>query len=157
LRLRVWRSPCCRARTASERSLEAVQPFPGLAGAKSTKEENRLPSRSHRSAYRRSAIQYKSHPAPPPNTRRAVCTVKVIFSKVNCRLVLKGRERELPISICSTRHSSKRSDRIFMRQAFTSNQKARSRQNTSRGNAPRTHTRTHRDLPHLSPSPEYHP
>jgi hypothetical protein len=63
---------------ASEGSLEAVEPFPGLAGVKSTKEENRLPSRSHRSAYRRGAIHYKSHPAPPPNTRWEVCTVKVI-------------------------------------------------------------------------------
>jgi hypothetical protein len=78
LRLRIWHNPCCRAHTASEGSLEAVEPFPGLAGAKSTKEENRLPSRSHRSAYRRGAIHYKSHPAPSPNTKRSVCTVKAI-------------------------------------------------------------------------------
>jgi hypothetical protein len=45
-------SPCCRARTASEGSLEAVEPFPGLAEVKSSKEERRLLSRSHRSAYR---------------------------------------------------------------------------------------------------------
>ena len=43
LRLRVWRSPCCRAHTASEGSLEAVEPFPGLARAKSTKEGKTTP------------------------------------------------------------------------------------------------------------------
>jgi hypothetical protein len=52
--------------TTSEGSLEAMEPFPGLAGVKSSKEECRLPSRSHRSAYRQGAIHYESHPAPPP-------------------------------------------------------------------------------------------
>jgi hypothetical protein len=43
MRLRVWHCPCCRAHTASEGSLEAVELFPGLAGAKSTKEEKPFP------------------------------------------------------------------------------------------------------------------
>jgi hypothetical protein len=43
LRLRVWLSLRCRAHTASERSLEAVEPFPGLAGAKSSMEEEPSP------------------------------------------------------------------------------------------------------------------
>jgi hypothetical protein len=38
LRLRAWLSLRDRARTTRERSLEAVEPFPGLAGAKSSKE-----------------------------------------------------------------------------------------------------------------------
>jgi hypothetical protein len=43
LRLRAW--PCLRGRahTACERSFEVVEPFPGLAGAKSTKEEKTTP------------------------------------------------------------------------------------------------------------------
>jgi hypothetical protein len=43
LRLRVWLSLRCRAHTASGRSLEAVEPFPGLPGAKSSKEEEPSP------------------------------------------------------------------------------------------------------------------
>jgi hypothetical protein len=43
LRLRAWPSLRGRAHTASERSLEAVEPFTGLAGAKSTKEEKTTP------------------------------------------------------------------------------------------------------------------
>jgi hypothetical protein len=43
LRLRAWPSLRDRAHTARERSLEAVEPFPGLAGAKSTKEEKTTP------------------------------------------------------------------------------------------------------------------
>jgi hypothetical protein len=43
LRLRAWPSLRGRARTTRERSLEAVEPFPGLAGAKSTKEGKTTP------------------------------------------------------------------------------------------------------------------
>jgi hypothetical protein len=49
----------------------------------------------------------------------------------------------------TTRPSGKRPDRIFPRQPFTSNQVARSRQNTARRYAPRTHARTHQDT-HIS-------
>jgi hypothetical protein len=61
LPLQVWCSPRYGARTASEGSLEAVEPFPGLAGVKSAKEERRLPSQSHRSTYRQDAIHNESH------------------------------------------------------------------------------------------------
>jgi hypothetical protein len=44
LRLRAWPSLRGRARTAHERSLEAVEPFPGLAGAKSSREEKTTPN-----------------------------------------------------------------------------------------------------------------
>jgi hypothetical protein len=44
LRLRVWLSLRCRAHTASGRSLEVVEPFPGLAGVKSSKEEESSPN-----------------------------------------------------------------------------------------------------------------
>jgi hypothetical protein len=43
LRLRAWPSLRGRAHTALERSLEAVEPFPGLAGAKSPKEGKTTP------------------------------------------------------------------------------------------------------------------
>jgi hypothetical protein len=128
LRLRVWRSPCCRAHTAIEGSLEAVEPFPGLAGAKSSKEESRLPTRSHRSACRRGAIHYESHPAPPPITRRAVCTKVDTASGSKSTRSLGAESEHSPSPPRPTRRSGKRPDRIFPRQAFTSNQTARSRQ-----------------------------
>jgi hypothetical protein len=43
LRLRVWHSLCWSAHSASERSLEAVEPFPGLTGAMSCKKEKPSP------------------------------------------------------------------------------------------------------------------
>jgi hypothetical protein len=43
LRLRAWPSLRGRAHTTRERSLEAVEPFPGLAGAKSSKEGKTTP------------------------------------------------------------------------------------------------------------------
>jgi hypothetical protein len=43
LRLRAWLSLRGRAHTTRERSLEAVEPFPGLAGAKSSKEGKTTP------------------------------------------------------------------------------------------------------------------
>jgi hypothetical protein len=43
LRLRAWPSLRGRAHTTRERSLEAVEPFPDLAGAKSTKEGKTTP------------------------------------------------------------------------------------------------------------------
>jgi hypothetical protein len=43
LRLRAWPSLRGRAHTARERSLEAVEPFPGLAGAKCSKEGKPTP------------------------------------------------------------------------------------------------------------------
>jgi hypothetical protein len=128
LRLRVWRSLCCRAHTASERSLKAVEPFPGLAGAKSSKEERRLPSRPHRSAYRKGAIHYESHPAPPPITRRAVCTKVDTASGGKSTRSLGVESEHSPSPSRPTRRSGKRPDRIFPRQAFTSSQMARSRQ-----------------------------
>jgi hypothetical protein len=128
LRLRVWRSPCCRAHTASEGSLKAVEPFPGLAGAKSSKEEHRLPSRSHRSAYRKGAIHYESHPAPPPITRRAVCTKIDTASGGKSTQSLRAESEHSPSSSRPTRRSGKRPDRIFPRHAFTSSQMARSHQ-----------------------------
>jgi hypothetical protein len=45
--LRVWLSLCCRAHTASERSLEGVEPFPGLAVAKSSKDERAVSRHDH--------------------------------------------------------------------------------------------------------------
>jgi hypothetical protein len=67
-----------------------VEPFPGLTGAKSSKEERRLPSRSHRSAYRQGAIHYESHPAPLPITRRAVSMVRVQRSMVRLTIGPEG-------------------------------------------------------------------
>jgi hypothetical protein len=43
LRLRAWPSLRGRAHTSRERSLEDVEPFPGLAGAKSSKEGKTTP------------------------------------------------------------------------------------------------------------------
>jgi hypothetical protein len=43
LRLRAWPSLCGRAHTARERCLEAVEPFPGLAETKSSKEGKPTP------------------------------------------------------------------------------------------------------------------
>jgi hypothetical protein len=157
LRPQVWRSLHCRARTASERSLEAMEPFLGLVEAKSSKEKHCLPSRSRRSAYRRGAIHYESRPAPPPITRRAVCTKVGTASGGKLTRSLGAESEHSPSPSHPTCRSGKRPDRIFPRQAFTSNQKALSRQNTSKRNTPRIHARTHRDLLHLSPSPEYHP
>jgi hypothetical protein len=128
LRLRVWRSPCCRARTASEGFLEAVEPFPDLAGAKSSKEECRLPSRPHRSAYRNGAIHYESHPAPPPITRRVVCMKVDTASGGKSTRSLGAESEHSPSPSRPTRRSGKRPDRIFPRQAFTSSQMACSRQ-----------------------------
>jgi hypothetical protein len=126
LHLQVWCSLYCRARSTSERSLEDVEPFPGLAGAKSSKEERRLPSRSHQSAYRRGTIHYESHPAPPPITRRAVCTKVDSASGGKSTWSLGVESEHSPSSSRLTRRSSKRLDRIFPRQMF--NQMARSRQ-----------------------------
>jgi hypothetical protein len=128
-RLRVWGSPCCGARTASEGSLKAVEPFPGLAKAKSSKEERRLPSRSHRFAYRQGAIHYESHPAPPPITRRAFCTKVDTTSGGKSTQSLKAESKHSPSPSRPTRRSGKRPDRISLRYAFTSNQSARSCQN----------------------------
>jgi hypothetical protein len=52
-------------------------PSPASPGQSLLRREKPLPTRSHRSAYRRDAIHYKSHPASSPITRRAVCTVRV--------------------------------------------------------------------------------
>jgi hypothetical protein len=60
LRLRVWRSPCRRARTASEGSLEVVEPFPGLVGA---------------SLLRRNAVSHHDHTDPP--TDRVLSTTSL--------------------------------------------------------------------------------
>jgi hypothetical protein len=73
-----------------------MEPFPGLIGAKSSKEERRLPSRSHRSAYRQGGIHYESHPAPPPITRRAVCTVRVQRSMVRLTIGPLGPRASTP-------------------------------------------------------------
>jgi hypothetical protein len=55
--------------------LEAVEPFPDPTKAKSSQRYGTaFLTRSHQSAYRRNAIHHESHPAPPPITRRAVCT-----------------------------------------------------------------------------------
>jgi hypothetical protein len=128
LRLRVWHNPYCRAHTASEGSLEAVEPFPDLAGVKSSKEERRLPSRSHRSTYRKGAIHYESHPAPPPITRRAVCMKVDTASGGKSTRSLGAESEHSPSPSRLTRRSGKRPDCIFPRQAFTSSQMARSRQ-----------------------------
>jgi hypothetical protein len=115
LRLRVWRSPCCRAHTASEGSLEAVEPFPGLAGAMSSREERRLPLRSHRSAYRQGATHYESHPVPPPITRRAICTkVDTASGGKSTRSLRAESEHSTPPSR-PTRRSGERPDRISLR------------------------------------------
>jgi hypothetical protein len=127
LRLRVWRSLHCRARAASERSLEVVEPFPGLAEAKSSKEERHLPSRSHRSAYRHGAIHYESHPAPQPIARQAVCTKVDTASGGKSTRSLGTESEHSPSPSRPTRHSGERPDHIFTRQAFTNNQMACSR------------------------------
>jgi hypothetical protein len=112
----------------SEGSLEAVEPFPGLAGAKSSKEECRLPSQSHRSAYWQGVIHYESHPAPPPITRRAVCTKVDTASGGKSTRSLRADSEHSPSPSRPTRRSGERPDHISPRQAFTSNQMARSRQ-----------------------------
>jgi hypothetical protein len=83
LHLRAWPSLRGRAHTARQRSLEAVEPFPGLAGAKSCKEGKTTPDTITLIRLQEGRYPLQVPPRTPPNTRRAVCTVKVIRSKVN--------------------------------------------------------------------------
>jgi hypothetical protein len=146
-----------------------VEPFPDLVGAKSSKEEEPCPDTitpirlqecyplrvSPRTPAHKKVGGY--HPAPPPIKRWAVCMKVDTASGGKSTRSLGAESEHSPSPSRSTHLSGKRPDRIFPRQVFTNNQKARSRQNTSRKNTPKTHARTHRDLPHLSPNPEYHP
>jgi hypothetical protein len=127
LLLRVWRSPCCRAHTASEGSLEAVEPFPGLAVAKSSRgkpsPDTITPIRLQEGCY-----PLRVSPRTPAQTRWAVCMKVDTASGGKSTRSLGAESEHSPSPPRPTRRSGKRPDRIFPRQAFTSNQTAHSRQ-----------------------------
>jgi hypothetical protein len=95
---------------------------------------------------------YPLRPRTRTHKRWAVCTKVDTASGGKSTRSLGAESEHSPSPSRPTRRSSKRPDRIFPRQAFTSNQETRSRQNMSRKYAPKTHARTHQDLPHLSPT-----
>jgi hypothetical protein len=151
--LRAWLSLRGKAHTTRERSLEAMEPFPGLAGAKSSKEGKTTPDTVTPTPYRRDAIHYKSHPAPRPITRRAVCTKVDTASGGKSTRSLRGRERALPSPIRTTRPSGRGQIASSLgRRSLVTKWLAPAK--TQQGD---THARNTPRYPHLSPSPEYHP
>jgi hypothetical protein len=123
MHLQVRLSLCCRAHTTSERSLEAVEPFPNLASAKSSKEERAVSRHDHTDPPTGGVLSTTSHPTPPPITRRAVCTKVDTASGGKSTRSLGAESEHSPSPSRSTGLSGKRPDRIFPRQAFSSNQK----------------------------------
>jgi hypothetical protein len=119
-----------------------MEPFPGLVGVKSTKEEK--PCHFTITPIRLQAGCYPLQVSP-----RILAQYKAgsLYGKKSTEArstddrSLRAESERSPNSIRPTRRSGKRPNRIFPRQAFTSNRSARSHQNTSRRNAPRTHAR----------------
>jgi hypothetical protein len=158
LRLRAWLSLRGRAHTARERSLEAVEPFPGLVGAKSSKEGKAHSRRDHTdppTGVVLSTTSLTPHPRPIQGGRFVRC--KSSEARSTDDRSLRAESGHTPTPSHTTRRLGERPDRIFPRQRSPVTNRLAPAKTHRGGTHPERTLGTHRDLPHLILSPEYHP